>query len=75
MRVIAITMTNESATRYDVRRGKRAIGFISLMNVPGRKGWYFIPNKADIAARVPCGVCHPSPDDALAFARTVLGDA
>lgn len=70
-----VTMTNESPTRYDVRQGKRSIGFISLMNVPGRKGWYFIPNKADIAARVPCGVCHGQPTDALEFARKALDHA
>jgi hypothetical protein len=43
-------------TQYDVRQGKRVIGFAIFINnprLPGGAGWRFLANKKDIAGKMP----------------------
>lgn len=69
-----ITMTAGNDRRYDVRQGKRLIGFACFVTIRGEGAWRFIANRKDIAARYPV----PSPklgsaDEVLADVRARLG--
>lgn len=68
-----ITMKAATETRHDVRQGKRVIGFISHFGLRGVKGWRFIPNREEIAAKVPVPpIVHDTADGAFAALSAVL---